>query len=122
MGRKRGKRVKSNNNINKANTSQPCPRFVPPVRDKRKNTSIWKGGETGKDIQKKKKIGVSPSDNDTDPNIYDKTKGKNDEDERSDIEDLPPDDDTDILTIKVAKKNNVEDQTECEESPKTDKP
>ena len=41
-----------------------------------------------------KKVGVSPSDNDTDPNVNDKTRGKNVEDERSEDEDLPPDDDT----------------------------
>ena len=54
MGRKRRRKRNPNNDRNKTNTSQPCPGFVPPVGDKSKNTSIGKGGETGKDIPKKR--------------------------------------------------------------------
>ena len=68
-----------------------------------------------------KKVGVSQSDNDTDPNVDDKTRGKNVEDERSVDEDLPPDDDTEVVRIEEIKENAVEDKSDHEESPKTDK-
>ena len=94
MGRKRGRKNKPNNDRNKTNTSQPRPGFLTPVGDKSKNTRKGKGGETDKGIKKRKKVGVSPSDNNTDPHVDEKTRGKNVEDERSNDEDLPPDDDT----------------------------
>ena len=92
-----------------------------PVGDKSKNTSIGKGGETGKGMPKKEKVGVSPSDDDTDPHGNDKMRGENVEDEKIDDEDLPPDDDTELHRNEQTKGNAVEDKSDHEESPKTDK-
>ena len=55
MGRKRGRKRKSNNDRNRPNTSQHHTGFVPPVGDKSKNTRKGKEGEIYKSIPKKQR-------------------------------------------------------------------
>ena len=72
-------------------------------------------------VSKREKVGVSPSDNDTDPHGNDETRGQNVEDERTNDNDLPPDDDTELHRNDETKGNALEDKSGHEESPKTDK-
>ena len=71
--------------------------------------------------KEKTMVGGSLSDDDTDPHGNDETRGHKGEVERSNYEDLSPDDDTELHRNDQTKRNAMEDKSDHEESPKTDK-